>query len=138
MTSRNWPHFLTNSKFCYYENRGHGGSRSMKKIGSKQFPDTVLKGQCHKIFCFRFFHESSFPKTLKITLGSFPIFLKIRKSRCTTCHRRQNCHWNQRHRRQILPTVPLVLLILCLRCQQYRRQISHQCQQHRWQITGTK
>ncbi len=48
----------------------------------------LLKGQCHEIFCFRFFHESPSPKTLIITLGSFWIFSKIRrdihKSRCTT------------------------------------------------------
>jgi hypothetical protein len=48
----------------------------------------LLKGQCHEIFCFRFFHESPSPKPLKITLGSFRIFLKIRgdirTSRCTT------------------------------------------------------
>ncbi len=46
------------------------------------------KKQCHKIFFFRFFHESSSPKPLKIILGSFKIFLQIRrdihKSRCTT------------------------------------------------------
>jgi hypothetical protein len=50
--------------------------------------DSSLKGQCHEIFCFRFFHESFSPKPLKITLGSFRIFSKIRgdirKSRCTT------------------------------------------------------
>ncbi len=33
----------------------------------------VLKGQCQKIFCFRFFYESSSPKALKIALGSFQI-----------------------------------------------------------------
>jgi hypothetical protein len=47
-----------------------------------------LKGQSHKIFCFRFFHESHSPKPLKITLGSFRIFSKIRGDirnlRCTT------------------------------------------------------
>ncbi len=47
-----------------------------------------LKGQCHQIFCFRFFHESPSPKPLIITLGSFQIFSKIRrdirKSKCTT------------------------------------------------------
>jgi hypothetical protein len=47
-----------------------------------------LKGQCHEIFCFRFFLESSSAKSLKITLGSFQIFSKtpedIRKSMCTT------------------------------------------------------
>jgi hypothetical protein len=47
-----------------------------------------LKGQCHEIFCFRFFHELPSPKPLKITLGSIRIFSKIRgdilKSRCST------------------------------------------------------
>jgi hypothetical protein len=47
----------------------------------------AIKGQCHEIFCFRFYHESSFPKPLKITLGSFHIFSEIhrdiRNSRCT-------------------------------------------------------
>jgi hypothetical protein len=33
-------------------------------------------GQCHEIFCFRFFHESPSPKPLKIALGSFQIFSK--------------------------------------------------------------
>jgi hypothetical protein len=45
--------------------------------------DTVLlKGQCQEIFCFRFFHESSSPKLLKITLGSFRIYSKIRGDIC--------------------------------------------------------
>jgi hypothetical protein len=47
-----------------------------------------LTGQCHEIFASDFFHESSSPKPLKITLGSFLIFFKISghicKSRCTT------------------------------------------------------
>ncbi len=51
--------------------------------------DRELKGQCHEIFCFRFFfYESPSLKPLKITLGSFRIFSKIsgdiRRSRCTT------------------------------------------------------
>ncbi len=49
---------------------------------------SLLKGQCHAIFCFRFFHESHSPRPLKITVGSFRIFSKIRgdicRSRCTT------------------------------------------------------
>jgi hypothetical protein len=49
----------------------------------------VLKGIVSQDFCFRFFHELSSPKSLKITLGSFQMFLKIRedicKSRCNTC-----------------------------------------------------
>ncbi len=47
-----------------------------------------LKGQCHEIFDFRFFHESLSPKPLSIPLGPFQIFLKIlgdiHSSRCTT------------------------------------------------------
>jgi hypothetical protein len=82
-----------------------------------------LKGQCHEIFCFRFFHESPSPKQLKITLGSFRFFSKIRgdirKSRCTTgvndtggkfCHQFPLCCW---HRWQI-----------CRRCQRRRWQIA--------------
>jgi hypothetical protein len=47
-----------------------------------------LKGQCHEIFDFKFFHESVSPKPLSIPIGPFEIFLKIcgniRSSRCTT------------------------------------------------------
>ncbi len=46
-------------------------------------------GTVSRDFCFMFFHESSSPKPLKITLGSFQFFSKIRgdihMSRCTTC-----------------------------------------------------
>jgi hypothetical protein len=35
----------------------------------------LLKGQFHEIFASSFFHESSSPKPLKITLGAFRIFL---------------------------------------------------------------
>ncbi len=38
-----------------------------------------LKEQYHKIISFRFFSWIIFPKPLKITLGSFRIFLKIRE-----------------------------------------------------------
>jgi hypothetical protein len=31
----------------------------------------ALKGQCHDIFDFRFFHESVSPKSLSIPLGPF-------------------------------------------------------------------
>ncbi len=85
-----------------------------------------LKGQCHEIFCFRFFQESHSPKPLIITIGSFRIFSKIRrdirKSRCTTgvndtgdkfatgindtggkfCHQFSLCCW---HRWQIIGTI---------------------------------
>ncbi len=48
-----------------------------------------LKGQCHEIFCFWFFHESVSPQPQSIPLRLFQIFSKIRgdirKSRCITC-----------------------------------------------------
>ncbi len=51
-------------------------------------PFSYLKGQCHEIFDFRFFHELVSPKLLNIPLGPFRISLKIRGdircSRCTT------------------------------------------------------
>ncbi len=47
-----------------------------------------LKGQCHEIFCLRYFSMNHLPpKALKETLGSYRNFSKIRgdirKSRCT-------------------------------------------------------
>ncbi len=48
----------------------------------------IFKGQCHEIFCFWFFRESSSPKPFNNSIGSFQILSKIRgdicKSRCTT------------------------------------------------------
>ena len=47
-----------------------------------------IKGTVSRDFCFRFFNESTSPKPLKITVGSFRFFSKIhrdiRQSRCTT------------------------------------------------------
>jgi hypothetical protein len=47
-----------------------------------------LKGQCRKIFCFWFFHESVPPLPQSIPYGPFQIFSKIcgdiHKSRCST------------------------------------------------------
>jgi hypothetical protein len=46
-----------------------------------------LKEQCHTIFASGFFHKPSSPKPLKLTIGSFRLFSKIRgdirKTRCT-------------------------------------------------------
>jgi hypothetical protein len=42
----------------------------------KTYHGRYSKGQCHEIFCFRFFHESSSHKPLKMTLG-FRICSKI-------------------------------------------------------------
>jgi hypothetical protein len=95
-----------------------------------------LKGQCHNIFCFRFFHESSAPKPLEITLGSFRFLSNIRGDipsqgyhRCQL-NRWPICHWYQQHPRSIFPSVRLVSLIPvanCHRNQRHRWQIFHQC-----------
>ncbi len=36
-----------------------------------------IKGQCHEIFCFWFFHESVSPKPLSIPFGPFQFFRKF-------------------------------------------------------------
>jgi hypothetical protein len=98
-----------------------------------------------RFFASGFFHESPSPKPLKITVGSFRIFSKIRgdirKSKCTndvndtsgkfatdvndiggkklppvSTTPAANLPPVHRHRRQILPPVPLV------------------CQRRQWQI----
>ncbi len=130
-------------------------------------------------FATGFFHESPSSKPLIITFGSFRAFSKIRgdirKSRCTTGDNDTGgkfatgvnntggklppvsttpaANWPryQRHPRQILPPVPLVLLTPaanlppvsttlvanCHRYQRHRRQICHRCHWHRWQIIAT-
>ncbi len=54
----------------------------------KLFKLSVCKGQCHKIFDFRFFHESVSPQAPDYTIRVVSNFFKIRSnicsSRCTT------------------------------------------------------
>ncbi len=66
-----------------------------------------LKGQCHEIFCFWFFSWISFPQALEYTFRAVSNFFENsrRYSQLKVDHR---C---QRHRRQILPPVSVVLLI---------------------------
>ncbi len=42
-----------------------------------QVSKCALKRQYQKIFCFRFFHESAYPKPLKITIGYSDFFAKF-------------------------------------------------------------
>jgi hypothetical protein len=49
----------------------------LSRLAARDHIFKLLKGQCHEIFCFKFFHESPSPKPLIITLGSFQIFLKF-------------------------------------------------------------
>ncbi len=67
----------------------------------------LLKGQCHEIFCFRFFSWITFPQAPDNNIRIISNFFENsrRYSQVKVHHR---C---QRHRRQILPPVPLVLLI---------------------------
>jgi hypothetical protein len=50
---------------------------SAKWIRIQLLSSVTLKGQCHEIFDFWFFHESVSPKPPSILLGPFRIFLKI-------------------------------------------------------------
>ncbi len=81
----------------------------------------ILKEQCHEIFCFRFFMKH-LPQAPENNIRVISIFLENswRYSQVKLHHRYQRqqwqiCHRYQRHRRQILPPVPLVLLILLAR-----------------------
>ncbi len=66
----------------------------------------VLKGQCHKIFCLSFFSWITFPQAPDNNIRIISNFFENsrRYSQVKVHHR------YQRHRRQILPPVPLVLL----------------------------
>jgi hypothetical protein len=60
------------------------------KVANSELPNkgSILKGQCHKIFDFRFFLGSVSPKALSTPLVPLRIFSKIHgdihSSRCTT------------------------------------------------------
>ncbi len=77
------------------------------------FHSLFYRDNATRFFASGFFHESSSPKSLKITLWSLQFFSKICKdihrSKCTTGiniqqHCWQICHWCQRHRWQIFHT----------------------------------
>ncbi len=71
-------------------------SRALRsKYRSEPRPEdpTLLKGQCHEIFGFRFFHKSSSLKPLKITLRSFRVFfLNSRRYSPVKVHHRYTRH----------------------------------------------
>ncbi len=85
-------------------------------------PRRSLKGQCHEIFCFRFFSWITFPQhnNIRIILNlsqvkvhhwcqrhQWQIAAGINDTGGKFCHQFPLCCW---HRWQILPPVPLVLL----------------------------
>jgi hypothetical protein len=56
----------------------------------RRMRQACLKGQCHEIFCFWFFHESVSPQPQSIPVGPFQIYSKIhgdiRKSTTTVAN----------------------------------------------------
>ncbi len=69
-----------------------------------------LKGQCHEIFCFRFFSWITFPQAPDNNNRIISNFFK-----------------NSRRYSQVK---------VHHRCQRHRWQICHRCQWHRWQISA--
>ncbi len=70
-------------------------------------PRQNLEGQCHEMFCFRFFSWIIFPQGQENNIRVISNFFGTsRRYLHVKVH-----HWYQRHQRQILPPVPLVLLI---------------------------
>ncbi len=62
--------------------------KNLKPEFEEPCDNVPIKRKCHKIFCFRFFHESSFPKPLIFLVAAFQIYSLICEdiwnSRCTT------------------------------------------------------
>ncbi len=102
----------------------------LNSVNFKSQQKAVLKGQCHKIFCFWFFSWISFSQPPEYTIRAVSIFFEnLRRysqlqveHRCQR-HRWQICHRCQRHRRRN-----------CARYQRHRRQNFHRYQRHRRQI----
>ncbi len=82
-----------------------GGLASCTPTPGKNY--WALKGQCHEIFCFWFFSCINFPPAPEYPIRAvLNVFENSRRySLVKVCHR------YQRHRRQILRPVSLVLLI---------------------------
>ncbi len=77
---------------------------------SPTFSYPLLKGLCHKIFCFWFFSWISFPQAPEYTIRAVSNFLENSRRYSQL----KVDHWYQRH----------------------RRQICHRCRWHRWQTMG--
>ncbi len=90
---------------CLYKSKNM--SRNMK---------IRLEGQCHEIFCFRFFSWIIFPQASQITLGSFRFFF---------------WKFTEILGSQGAPPVSMTPVAICHQCQRHRRQICRRC--HWWQ-----
>ncbi len=103
---------------------------------------TSLKGQCHEIFCVRFFSWITFPHAPENNFRFISIFFENSR-RYSQVKVHHLCQWHRwqnwcRYQRPVSTTpVSTTLVANCHQHQQYRRQICHCCCWHRWQIMGT-
>ncbi len=116
-----------------------------------------LKGQCHEIFCFRFFSWITFPQAPDNNIRIISNFFENlrRYSQVKVHHRCQRHRWQIRHRCQwhrwqiagginniggkFCHQFPLCCWHrwqICHRCQRFRRHL-RRCHLHPWQIIGT-
>ncbi len=109
--------------------------KDYRKVLTGKKQDFLFKGQCHEILCFWFFPWISFPQAPEYTIRAVSNFFNNSRRYLQL----KVEHRYQRHRRQILPPVSVVLLIPVANLPPvstipYRRQIGRRCQRHRWQI----
>ncbi len=111
----------------------NGHNRKTDQLYSSFTQNRRLKGIVSRDFLLQVFSCIIFPKAPEYNIRIILNFFKnSQRYSQVKVH-----HWYQRHRRQILPPVPLLLLNrwqICHRCQQYRRQVCHRCQ---WQTGAT-
>ncbi len=129
--------------------------RRFNFISFKVFKDEfLLKGQCHKIFCFRFFSWITFPQAPENNIRVISNFF-LRNARCTTgvndtvaklplvsTTPAANFPPVSTTSAANLPPALLVLLTPVTnlpphQCQQYQRKICSRCQLRWWHIMGT-
>ncbi len=110
-----------------------------KKKNADAWTSTVTdKGTVSRDFLLQVFSWITFPQAPDYNIRIISNFFENSRRYLQVkvhhrCQRWQICQY-QRHRREILPPVPLVLLTICHRCQRYRRQICRRCQQRHWKI----
>ncbi len=106
-----------------------------------------LKGQCHEIFCFWFFHDSVSPKPLinDYTNRADSNFFENSRRYLQL----KVCHWSRWHRMQMAKIFKLknfnyfvwsrvnIYINFCLQVQFHMSAAwycTHRCQRHQWQI----
>ncbi len=84
---------------------------------------TILKGQCHEIFCFWFFSWISFPPAPEYPIRTVSNFFENsrRYSQVKVHHRCQR-------------SLVLLICVMFASVERHRRQICRRYQRHRWQF----